>query len=143
MEFKNQIYELLAAGHSIEEIVAAFTETLNETSAELAATEEKTRRMSSPWLYKPSELPELMEKLSTDTATIEDGVVLLFSIMCQEHPEMKEYIEAKDVGAFAAGVVETINITNKLRQSLLNGATKVGVSSKPSIKTLEDFLKTL
>ena len=111
----NDLYELLKT-NDFEDVRAAF---------DLALDEAEQRRKKSVYKYGTHELPdEFFSRLDTNDTTMEDVVLLMYTVLYRDYPEMRESLENIDIPAETKIIADILNMltspTDKNVQKLID-----------------------
>lgn len=111
----NDLYELLKT-HDFEDVRAAF---------DLALDEAEQRRKCSVYKHGTHELPtEFYNRLDTNDTTMEDVVLLMYTVLYRDYPEMRESFENIDIPAETKLIGDILNMltspTSKNVQKLMD-----------------------
>jgi hypothetical protein len=102
----NDLYELLKT-NSIDEVRKAFDSTLNAAEA---------KRQSAIYKYGTHELPtDFYGRLDTNDTTLEDVVLLLYTVLYRDYPEYREFMEDIDIAENTKAVADMLNVFGNLK----------------------------
>ena len=128
-------YELLKA-HDVTEVRDAFDQAM-------AAAEQKKK--SSTYKYGTHELPmEFYSRLDTNDTTMEDVVLLMYTVLYRDYPELRETLSNVDIAAETKVIADILNVLNaptdknvqKLMDQMFGPITKVFTSSDPTANSM-------
>lgn len=96
-------YELLKT-HNIDEVRDAF-------DLAMAAAEQKKK--NSVYKYGTHELPvEFYSRLDTNDTTMEDVVLLMYTVLYRDYPEMREAMSNVNIAAETKVIADILNVMN-------------------------------
>lgn len=133
----NDLYELLKT-HDFDDVRAAFN---------LALDEAENRRKKSVYKYGTHELPdEFYTRLDDNNTTMEDVVLLMYTVLYRDYPEMRKSIENVDIPAETKVIADILNVLNapndknvqKLMDQMFGPITGVITFSDQEKKNLND-----
>ena len=128
-------YELLKT-HNIDEVRDAFDQAM-------AAAEQKKK--NSVYKYGTHELPaEFYRRIDTNDTTMEDVVLLMYTVLYRDYPELRETLSNVDIAAETKVIADILNVLNtptdqnvqKLMDQMFGPITKVFTSSDPTANSV-------
>ena len=128
-------YELLKT-HNIDEVRDAFEQAM-------AAAEQKKK--NSVYKYGTHELPaEFYRRIDTNDTTMEDVVLLMYTVLYRDYPELRETLSNVDIAAETKVIADILNVLNaptdknvqKLMDQMFGPITKVFTSSDPTVNSV-------
>ena len=138
----NDLYELLKT-NDFEDVRAAF---------DLALDEANERRKQEVYKFGTHELPgEWYVRIDTNETTMEDVVLLMYTVLYRDYPEMRKAMENVDIAKETKELVKVIDLIlhpenvagmiGKLFDNEQTKATQVGSKSKTDKDIVNDFIK--
>ena len=99
-------YELLKS-HDVDEVREAFDQAI-------AAAEQKKK--CAVYKYGTHELPtDFYGRLDTNDTTLEDVVLLLYTVLYRDYPEYREFMEDVDIAENTKAVADMMNVFGNLK----------------------------
>lgn len=133
----NDLYELLKT-QDVDDVRAAFN---------LALDEAESRREKSVYKFGTHELPDdFFHRLDSNDTTMEDVVLLMYTVLYRDYPEMRKSIENVDIPAETKVIADILNVLNapndknvqKLMDQMFGPITGVITLSDQEKKNLND-----
>lgn len=138
----NDLYELLKT-HDFEDVRAAF---------DLALDEANERRKNSVYKYGTHELPdEWFARIDTNETTMEDVVLLMYTVLYRDYPELQASMEHVDIAKETKELMKVLDliihpenvagVIGKLFDNAQTNIPETGNKSKTDKDIINNFLK--
>ena len=138
----NELYELLKT-NDFEDVRAAF---------DLALDEANERRKQETYKFGTHELPdEWFARIDTNETTMEDVVLLMYTVLYRDYPEMRPAMENVDIAKETKELMKVIDlilhpenvadVIGKLFDNTQTNIPETGSKSKTDKDVINNFLK--